>query len=127
MSHRNGTDTNRLRQEVLGRQSPATRKPSSNGKAKDNRFAPINALVDHHLADLNGVETKVYLTIWRWINAKTKVASISHQQIAEICGVEKRSVIRSLKTLTEKKLIRRTKKGNSETHTSNSYIVLTPT
>ena len=77
------------------------------------------------MRDLTASERAVWLTLWRY--EKNGVSEVSHNHLAELGGMSRRAAIMAVESLTEKKLIRRTTKGNNRQHTSNKYVLKTPT
>ena len=106
-----------MKQQALTRTAPAgkpARKPN-----RSLRFATINHAVDNHLASMSGTEAKLYMALWR--HERDGVVGLSHEQLAGICGVDRSTVIRNLKPLTDHGLVRVVERGSSKTNTPNKY------
>lgn len=124
MSNRLSPEAEAIRRQALSRSKPSRNgkhKPAS--KPKPSRFTTYNHAVDCHLPKMSGSEAKAYMVLWRC--ERGGVVELSHQQLADACGVTRRAAINAVAKLTAMKLIRRIKKGNVRRE-SNRYQLIPP-
>lgn len=113
---------------AVGKTHDLGRKRSEKLKEKPkrtDRFAIFNWLVDTQLATLNSAEAKVWVVLWRC--ERDGVCKVSQQRIGDLCGYDRRSVIRILKRLIDAGLIHQITTGNSLTGETNQYALARPT
>ena len=127
MSNRLPNNVEKLRNEVLNRRAPARdggAKKSQDAKAKataTKRFQQMNAFVDNSARLVGSTAGMVWLVIFREVKAPEGLATVSHRQIADCLGINRRTVLRALKELEEAGLLTVVKRGHMSQKKSSVY------
>jgi hypothetical protein len=113
--------------------TPAAEQPSGSDKPgrrgrseskQDDRFAPLNDLVDHVLRHVDGIaEVKTWMVLFREV--KNGVAKAGMTDIATRAGLTRRGVVKAIARLKARGLILVVSKGTVGGAT-NTYRLLVP-
>lgn len=102
--------------------------PPINGAAKPNqsnksarRWFELTTLVEQIGPTLKGSEFHVLVVIFQKADAKTKVARLSHQTIANLVGLQRRQVVKLVRSLIDKQHIELARRGRAATNQPNHY------
>lgn len=99
-----------------------TRTDKDNPKRKAaDRFAVLNAFVDFSAAELRRSELLVWMTLYR--DTRNGTATTSQRDIAKRCGLNRKTVERSVTSLSRRGLLRVVYSGGFRRGAA-SYVVL---
>ena len=110
--------------DALNRTSPPL-KPKPAAKAKGNRFANRNAMIDEHGMKLGIPAAYVWLAMDRYVDHRDGLVRISYSRLAELTGQTERSVMRHVKKLSASGYATLVSRGNSAQR-SNVYRLSIP-
>lgn len=103
------------------RPSPRARGAAAGGAAAD-RFQAINSFVDDIARHLSPLEVAVWVVLWRRADARSNVAEISVEAIADKLGVSGRSVQRAVQWLLRVGLMERLLRGTRQAGVSRYRV-----